>query len=294
MKELDKYLNYLHERVFFSRETIGIDVDKFISGKSDKLIIVGPAGSGKSTLGRKLAKKFKVKFFEGDDCWKPAQKKYPDPPIDDVKISEEMNKMYYSCLSTKLRSRQRMIIEGIGFLELFNGTDKEKKLVLSYPTILLGTAAFESAVRTYKRSKNETDESKKINPVFAFLYYGLVNVLMLNGLMNDFRKAKLKNKNSKVQVFKEGLSEAGFEKKPGGWTDNSIKKYSKTFSGKMKGNVKSKDFFDKCVKKMQGKLDNPEGFCASLKDEGHGSTYWRGKGKKPAEVKRDVARNKNV
>ncbi len=62
----------------------------------------------------------------------------------------------------------------------------------------------------------------------------------------------------------------------------------------MKGTAKSKDFFDKCVKKMQGKLDNPEGFCASLKDEAHGSTFWRGKGKKPAEVKKDVARNKNV
>lgn len=90
------------------------------------------------------------------------------------------------------------------------------------------------------------------------------------------------------------VTEAGFEKKPEGWTDNSIKKYSKTFSSRMKGDVKSKDFFDKCVKKMQGKVDSPEGFCASLKDEAHGSTYWRGKGKKPAEVKKDVARNKNV
>ena len=92
----------------------------------------------------------------------------------------------------------------------------------------------------------------------------------------------------------EGIVEAGFEDKPKGWTDKSIKKYSKTFSSNMKGNVKSKDFFDKCVKKMQGKIDSPEGFCASLKDEAHGSTYWRGKGKKPAEVKKDVARHKNV
>jgi len=90
------------------------------------------------------------------------------------------------------------------------------------------------------------------------------------------------------------MREAGFEDKPKGWTDKSIKKYSKTFSGKMKGNVKSKDFFDKCVKKMQGKVDSPEGFCAALKDEAHGSTFWRGKGKKPAEVKRDVTRHKNV
>lgn len=90
------------------------------------------------------------------------------------------------------------------------------------------------------------------------------------------------------------ITEAGFEDKPEGWTDKSIKKYTKTFTSRMKGTAKTKDFFDKCVKKMQGKVDNPEGFCASLKDEAHGSTYWRGKGKKPAEVKKDVARHKNV
>jgi len=56
----------------------------------------------------------------------------------------------------------------------------------------------------------------------------------------------------------------------------------------MKGKVTSPDFFDKCVKKMQGKVDSPEGFCAALKDEMHNSTGWRGKGKTPAEVKRDV------
>jgi len=93
---------------------------------------------------------------------------------------------------------------------------------------------------------------------------------------------------------KQGVSEAGFEDKPKGWTDQSIKKYSKTFTKQMKGAVTSKDFFDKCVKKMQGKMENPEGFCASLKDEAHGSTYWRGKGKTPGEVKKDVSAHKNV
>ena len=90
------------------------------------------------------------------------------------------------------------------------------------------------------------------------------------------------------------VTEAGFEDKPKGWSDKSIKKYSKTFTSKMKGNIKSKDFFDKCVKKMEGKVDNPEGFCAALKDEAHGSTYWRGKGKTPGEVKKDVSAHKNV
>ena len=88
------------------------------------------------------------------------------------------------------------------------------------------------------------------------------------------------------------LQEAGFEDKPKGWTDKSVKKYSNTFTSKMKGDVKSKDFFDKCVKKMQGKVDNPEGFCASLKDETYKSTGWRGKGKTPKEVSKDIKKKK--
>ncbi len=100
--------------------------------------------------------------------------------------------------------------------------------------------------------------------------------------------------NQPMVKSKVPINEAGFEGKPKGWTDKSIKKYSKTFSSKMKGNVKSEKFFKKCVKKMQGKVDSPEGFCAALKDEMHDSTFWRGKGKKPAEVKSDVARHKNV
>jgi desulfoferrodoxin-like iron-binding protein len=88
--------------------------------------------------------------------------------------------------------------------------------------------------------------------------------------------------------------EAGFSKNPKGWSQDSIKKYSKTFTKNMKGGVKSKGFFDKCVKKMEGKVDNPEGFCASVKDEIYGSTYWRGKDKPESEVKKDTKNIKNV
>lgn len=95
-----------------------------------------------------------------------------------------------------------------------------------------------------------------------------------------------------LDEYLQQLHEAGFEDKPKGWSDKSVKKYSKTFTEKMKGTVKSKDFFNKCVKKMQGKVDNPEGFCAALKDEAYGSTGWRGKGKTPTEVSKDVKKPK--
>jgi len=98
----------------------------------------------------------------------------------------------------------------------------------------------------------------------------------------------------KLDKYLYYLHEAGFEGMPKGWTQNSIKKFSNTLTKNMKGGVKSKGFFDKCVEKMKGKVKNPEGFCAALKDEAFGSTYWRGKDKPPAEARKDVARHKNV
>jgi len=86
--------------------------------------------------------------------------------------------------------------------------------------------------------------------------------------------------------------EAGFNKYPKGWDRNSVVKFGKTLSKRMKGGVKSKGFFDKCVKKMRGKVENPEGFCAGVKDETYGSTGWRGKDKSPAKVSADVKKAK--
>jgi hypothetical protein len=65
-----------------------------------------------------------------------------------------------------------------------------------------------------------------------------------------------------------------WKKKPRGWKQKSVKQYSKTMmSGK-------KHPFDACVKKMKGKVDSPEGFCASVKDQYKGDTSWRSKEQK--------------
>jgi len=83
-----------------------------------------------------------------------------------------------------------------------------------------------------------------------------------------------------MKLYENYLRDAGFEKMPKGWTKKSVKKTGRTIAKDVGDKTpKEKGFFDKCVKKMSGKVDNPEGYCAALKDEAHGSTYWRGKGK---------------
>jgi len=83
----------------------------------------------------------------------------------------------------------------------------------------------------------------------------------------------------------------GWEGLPKGWTRKSIQKFAKSLTGKT---GIEKGFFDKCVKKMKGKVDNPEAFCAAAKDELTKSTHWRGKGKTLKQAKKDVAAHPNV
>lgn len=86
--------------------------------------------------------------------------------------------------------------------------------------------------------------------------------------------------------------EAGFSQYPKGWNQDSVKKFAKNLVDK--GGGKSKGFFDKCVEKMKDKVDNPEGFCAGVKDEVYGSTMWRGKDKSAGEVRKDTKKDQNV
>lgn len=96
----------------------------------------------------------------------------------------------------------------------------------------------------------------------------------------------------KIEKYLLKIQEAGFTKYPKGWSKDSVKKFANTLSDRMKGGPKSKGFFDKCVEKMKGKMDDPEGFCASIKDEVYGSTGWRGKDKSAGEVRKDVKKKK--
>jgi len=93
-------------------------------------------------------------------------------------------------------------------------------------------------------------------------------------------------------MSKVSVAEAeGWSGRPKGWSQSSTKQFAKSLTGK-KGT--SKGFFDKCVERMKGKVDNPEGFCAGAKDEISKSTYWRGKGKSPQEAGKDAKAHQNV
>ncbi len=54
-----------------------------------------------------------------------------------------------------------------------------------------------------------------------------------------------------------------------------------------------KGFFDLCKEHMAGNIDDPDAYCARVKDAYIGSTYWRGKGKTEKEMKSDTKKHQN-
>ncbi len=61
---------------------------------------------------------------------------------------------------------------------------------------------------------------------------------------------------------------------PKGWTDKSRSKFYDSMSQSKEGPTTN------CMKKIDGHVDDPGAFCASLRDRVTGSTKWRSGGKK--------------
>jgi len=58
---------------------------------------------------------------------------------------------------------------------------------------------------------------------------------------------------------------------PKGWTKDSLEKWWESLTGEVKHKV------TKCIKEMEGKVDDPGAFCAAAADRIEGTTKWRGR-----------------
>lgn len=76
-------------------------------------------------------------------------------------------------------------------------------------------------------------------------------------------------------VISEVIEEdAGFEELPPGWDRESLMSFARSLTGKTKADPEG--FFTACMEEMEDKFDEPERFCAALKDEYLQTTDWRG------------------
>ena len=173
--------DYYVENMAIDHEDLYINMDKFESGKCNVILITGFTGSGKSTLGEEMVKKFKCDdHFELDalDWWflghiSEDELKEGMPPIyewlihnkkymnkqkpTNAEIAKMMDMMipYVINWCTKNKDK-KYVIEGI---QLYESWSKNGKCnYLNYPMILKGTSGLKSTYRAMKRNGNKLSD----------------------------------------------------------------------------------------------------------------------------------------
>jgi len=147
MDPITKYI--LQESYLISDKTISVDLHKFESGESNKLLIVGLIASGKTTLGIKLSKEYKVPWETTDDCEGFASK---------TKGLGE----FVKCTRNMVKGKKRSIVEGIALVDLYTEFGYKKELQ-KYPMIIIGRSMLSSSIKAFQRNYKQWFLQSKIN-----------------------------------------------------------------------------------------------------------------------------------
>jgi len=172
--------SWLNEAIIISDKTISIDLNDFLSGKYDKLFVIGLVASGKTTLGHKLGRKYKVNVYHTDDCW---NKIIPDDPMnvnkrDMIKYGDK----YRKCIEALLNKKEKCIIEGLGILEYpYLYKNRYSKMIETYPSVIVGSSMFKSSIQAIKDPKRKSK-----------IIHTLKTNIKVMDMYNKFRKNRIK------------------------------------------------------------------------------------------------------
>jgi len=175
---LEQYLQHIQEGYLFSDKTISVNLDSFLNGSNKKLLIVGVLGSGKTSLGSYLAKKYKVAFFSDE-----------------------------SGMIKALQSPQRMIIEGAQIASLYKMKPEVRKLILNQSMIIIGLSAIKAGLRADKRDSTLPGKAKNWKDIY---YHSRENLLYWQKAVKFFRRDVEKISGFKIKEYKMPTFKAVF------------------------------------------------------------------------------------
>ena len=159
---IDEYLSYLQEGYLLSDRTVSVNLQDFVSGEKNKLIIVGVPGSGKTSLGQHLAKKYKANL-----------------------VSDTEHKI----MMKGLTDNKRTIIEGAGLTILYKKYPYTRQLIINTPMIILGMSAIKAGLRADERDGTVPGIAKKRSEIYYFVRNNLTTFQRaLNRLRKDLMK----------------------------------------------------------------------------------------------------------
>lgn len=161
----------LNEGYIFSDKTVSVNLDKFESGESNKLLVVGVLGSGKTSLAEYLAKKYKANLVS-------------DTHIRDMKRG--------------LKDSKRTILEGAQIARWYKKSPADRELIIHQPMILIGMSAIKAGLRADKRDGTVPSTSKDKRDIYISIR---VNIKEWQGYLNFLRKDVMKIPNVVIKEY---------------------------------------------------------------------------------------------
>jgi ABC-type dipeptide/oligopeptide/nickel transport system ATPase subunit len=146
--------------------SIAIDFDKFLNG--GRLFIIGFSGSGKTTVGRQLAKKYKVSFGSLSICWSN------NPDIDKA----------FQCMKEVIKDGCR--IAEVMYLMLDSMKDV-RHILLTEACVIMGKSQLKSSMDAGIRDKKD----RNIQFTIAFRDAWSNNQSLVKDI-ESFREARMK------------------------------------------------------------------------------------------------------
>jgi len=194
---IDQYLKHLQEGYLLSDKTISVNLDQFLSGQKNKLLIIGVMGSGKTTIGEKLAKQLKVKWYSLDSFWwRIKQKHFPNANRYNEMTEEDMRKMdklFNDNVVRILNLKERCIVEGINLMD-----DPFRKIALKQAMIILGVSSVRAAMRGAKRNRAREDEG------WMTYYWMQKSNWKVESKLKEFKKDLSKMTGADIKEYKGG------------------------------------------------------------------------------------------
>ncbi len=198
--DINKYLSQIQEGYLLSDKTISVNLKDFENGTNNKLLIVGTSGSGKTTIGESLAKKYKVKWISIDSMWwRLKQKYFKDSDLKEKQIHSQVEKKVKEFIIKSLKSNERFIIEGIDLLEIYDEQPKYRKLIINQPMIILGLSSLRAGIRSGIRNEKREPEGG-----YALSLYWMIkfNIKKVEPKLKMVRKDIKKLPNADIKEYK--------------------------------------------------------------------------------------------
>ncbi len=147
---MNNYVDFLHEiNYFISGDNKYYNFKSFTQNVNGKLFIVGLSGSGKTTIGKDLAKKFNSEYIKldlVDRKFRTETAERLDKPKWDKRVNSLTLSYMHDFINDIMNKNGRYVLEGIHILYQDHKFFRDKAL------IILGTSLLISSIRAYNRN----------------------------------------------------------------------------------------------------------------------------------------------